>query len=1126
MQGSKDIVAFTSSGSGTYTASYKAKLLGPYTFSVWQANQGGLKGDYWENVWHSGTVESTKLNSTLNLVWGSLVTPYAGTYVSAAWEGFIKASYSETYTFYIWADDAVKVLLGQETLIDMWDVCCNEGSGARSMTAGELVHISVSWMQLQGEAKIKLEWKSFSQARQVIPSTALYYLEYIQDTPVQKDVDQGKSTASLCYVNNLVASMTAGQSYTIELYSVDANGNALSNPGDVFTLTFSGAASKTIDSAYDTDNRSNAAIVLTTAGTYSLDIQLYGTSIKNSPFSVKATAGTLSSAKSSTNLSTLIASGSLVANTGYSFAYSARDSYENSLTTSNASIVVTITWQSTYYTSPIGVTRPTDYDLKYGINYSGYADESSISFRIPRTAVYSISIKVNDAQLGTSTTMTIVPSTIYPAKSVPVYPSSSVLTAGSTYTVKVQGRDAYYNTIKSTVSSLTSTSMSATGPATLTTSMTDDGSNLGVYKGSLTFEKVGEYTISLSINGEAISNPTTTVTVSVGTSISTSKSEVTGLPSSVYVGASFSGTVYLRDAYSNTLTSYSGTLAVAVSGAESAAPTLTKNSDGSYSFTFTPSTTGTDSVSVTYNSNPITPTPKSFTVTPSHVTAAKSSFQTFSTTNIVGQPKLKISARDSTGNTITNPVNDVRMLPQAFSANFKGPKTYDISAKYDDLTDYLIDLETLVTAGDYSVVLSLLQQGGLQAFYYTSTDFTSLSGSLSTYNHAGTTPTTYTKVETTIDLNWGTAGPTEFSSSQTDNFSVVWEGFVRANYTETVTFYVTCSDLVRLTLGGSVLFNSLSSSTEVNSQSATASLVKHKFYEIKLEYVERLDSANVKLEWSSNSITRAVIPSANLFSKLNTDGSPYSLTLSPGDTAPSQCSLSDGSSNQQSYTANTYNEKTIQLTARDSYGNVKADSNEDFTATLISSKSSANVAVTGVSNGIYSLSFTATTTGTYNLRVYFLNGGGLNEFVTAATVVVKLSSVDSSKSEIEGNPDMRAGLASLYLLRTKTSFGEYLTTGGETIEATVSGVTNRQVPTDNIKVSDNGNGSYYIAVTIEELNSYTLEATVNGGVAVSKELTVTYGLVDETASTVTTNEPIVRRKIGRGRYSHSGSGPR
>jgi hypothetical protein len=989
LKGKRDFASFSSSGSGTYYASYKPKFKGPYTFAVWQLTQGGVKGDYWDNIWASGTVDTSKTDSTLDLTWdqSALITTYAGDFVSGVWQGFVKAEFSEEYTFYAWADDGVKVSVGQQTVIDSWETCCTEISGSQSLTAGELILLEVRWRQLQRKAKLKLEWKSYSRAREVIPAARLYYPDYLQDTPVQKDVVIGRSTAALCYQEGLTTPMTAESSYSINLYSVDGYGAALTNSGDVYSLEFTGTSSTSFVSSYSSSNLSTASVVLTKAESYSLAITLYGTHIKNSPFSVTVTAGTISSDQSTTGLSTLISSTTLVANTQYSYSFSAKDAYGNTVTTTSAKVQMTSTWQSDYYTSPIGVDYPTDYDANYGKNYEGYADSGSIYFTIPRAAEYSVVIMINDAEIGSATSMTIQHSSISAAKSIAVYPSSTS-TAGAAYSFKVQGRDLYYNSVKTTVSSLSSTSVTATGPATYTTTLSDDSSNLGVYSASLTFEKVGEYTLTVKVNGKAISNSGQKVTVS-SASASASQSEVTGLPSAAIVGDSVKGVIYMRDAYSNSLSSVSGTLAVAVSGAETLSPSVTQASDGTYSFTFTTTAIGTYSVSVTYDSSSVAPTPKSISVTVGQVRAAKSTLS-IGSDNVVGQTVLTITAKDSQGNTLSSPVDHPRMLPQAFSASLLGPTSLEITATYTDFSAYLIDLESVATAGDYSVVLSLLQQGGLQAFYYEADDFTSFSGSLSTHNHADTEPQTYTKIEPTIDLDWGTGSPSEFSSSHSDYFSVLWTGRLRANYTEDVTFYVTCSDLVRLTLGGEVLIDSLTSGSAVASQSAVKSLSEDKFYELTIEYVEKADEANIKLEWSSLRMSRHVVPSSALFALLNSEASPYSLTLKSGDTSAVDCTLSAYSGDSAAYNEATQDvEKLILLTAKDGYGNTRDTSAETFTATLEESGSSVTVSVTGESDGLYKLAFTAASAGTFDLRVYY-EKDGVSLLVKAETVTVSV----------------------------------------------------------------------------------------------------------------------------------------
>ncbi len=136
---------------------------------------------------------------------------------------------------------------------------------------------------------------------------------------------------------------------------------------------------------------------------------------------------------------------------------------------------------------------------------------------------------------------------------------------------------------------------------------------------------------------------------------------------------------------------------------------------------------------------------------------------------------------------------------------------------------------------------------GLKAQYYDALEF------------AGT-PVTQTDPQ--IDFDWMAGSPTPGIALET--FSVRWSGDILIPYGEEYTFYVTADDGVRLSVKGQSLIN------EWNEQSATeynakVTLEAGKKYPIVLEYFENGGVASVKLEWSSPTVSRQVIPSKYLY---------------------------------------------------------------------------------------------------------------------------------------------------------------------------------------------------------------------------------------------------------------------
>jgi alpha-L-fucosidase 2 len=118
------------------------------------------------------------------------------------------------------------------------------------------------------------------------------------------------------------------------------------------------------------------------------------------------------------------------------------------------------------------------------------------------------------------------------------------------------------------------------------------------------------------------------------------------------------------------------------------------------------------------------------------------------------------------------------------------------------------------------------------------------------------------RVDSVINFNWGTGSPSPLIN--TDNFSARWTGQVEPSYTETYTFYTTSDDGVRLWVNNQLLIDKWinQGSTEY---SATIALVAGQRYNIKLEYYEDTQGADVSLAWSSTSQTKQIIPQNKLF---------------------------------------------------------------------------------------------------------------------------------------------------------------------------------------------------------------------------------------------------------------------
>jgi mannan endo-1,4-beta-mannosidase len=138
---------------------------------------------------------------------------------------------------------------------------------------------------------------------------------------------------------------------------------------------------------------------------------------------------------------------------------------------------------------------------------------------------------------------------------------------------------------------------------------------------------------------------------------------------------------------------------------------------------------------------------------------------------------------------------------------------------------------------------------GLKAVYYDNINFTG---------------TTVSRIDPTINFNWGGGSP--HSSIAPDTFSARWTGFVVPQYSQTYTFYTTTDDGVRLWVDDKLIVDKFADQS-AREWSGTITLQAGVRYSIKMEYYENGGQAVCQLRWSSPSQPKQIIPQARLFSE-------------------------------------------------------------------------------------------------------------------------------------------------------------------------------------------------------------------------------------------------------------------
>lgn len=833
----------TDNKNGTMSASFAPPLAGPYTFSVIQLQPGGLYSNYWDNIWFLPPLDHSSITPELYLSWPEgLITNYSSQYISAKYFAFLYPPYNDSYTFYITAFDNFRLYINGILRLDGWNACCQEFSTTLKLITNNYYFLQIEYRQLDSSPSISLYWSSGRISKQVLPSAYLYWPVRVTGSPWVQYAGVGLSTPLNCYYSGPI-NLIAGEIGNYKMYSADARGQVIDNPNDVYTITFLGPSRYYFVSNYSGKGVSYSNLILGVSGNYSVSIQLYGKDIKNSPYSMQVFPGSTSAAYSYINY-TFSATAGIAQNINVSLF----DAFGNG--SQECCLSATIVYlNSSGFNSSIGLPDPDR--SSFGYNQSGVYSNGVISFTVYVAGFYNVSVYIKD-QLLSSYILSAQSSYLYAPNCAFAYLNTQV-TAGNYFIILVQARDLYYNNIL--YNTPDAVSFSATGPYAVQGQVAQSS---GTYNCSLLVTASGTYTLSLYIGNNPVSN-LPQLNVIQGT-LSLTASVIT-MPTYSISGVAVTATIYTKDVYSN-IRPGGDILTYSIIGSSSVAGTLTDLNNGTYSLVFTPYTVGTYTVNVYYNGL-LVYNPQVINITNSNVRGIYSQFSSFSQ-QVFGKGALNITSKDIGGN-VVYPVTNTYMGSQYYYAYVKGPQNITIQSTYTNNAYYQINVSNITAPGNYSVALALMEQYGLNGFYFKDTQFQGLYSTLNYHNIIGVSPAYYTSKDSSINFIFNNSPYSYF-------FSVYWTGNLLINASDNYTFYVQCDNQARLTINGLVLVNTISGSYTQGSTLLSNGI----FYPLVLEYINGGYNGYIRLLWSTSTKPQTIIASDYFYSETLSQASPYS----------------------------------------------------------------------------------------------------------------------------------------------------------------------------------------------------------------------------------------------------------
>ena len=138
---------------------------------------------------------------------------------------------------------------------------------------------------------------------------------------------------------------------------------------------------------------------------------------------------------------------------------------------------------------------------------------------------------------------------------------------------------------------------------------------------------------------------------------------------------------------------------------------------------------------------------------------------------------------------------------------------------------------------------------GLNAVYYSDANFSSLVEQ---------------RIDKKIDFNWDQDNPVDLVPDNT--FSIQWSGQIQPLYSDNYTFYFTSNGNTKLTINGSVLFNT-NDGENTTTKSGNIILQAGVKYDISIEYKEGTSNSMCLLEWESDSQVRQIVPYTQLYAQ-------------------------------------------------------------------------------------------------------------------------------------------------------------------------------------------------------------------------------------------------------------------
>ena len=304
------IKMFKKIGNGEYKVDYSILGNGILTINVYQLIQGGILGQYYNNIWFLEPFIEEKIDYKFDFNWdeNTNIINNLNDFISIRWIGALLSPENNVFTFSISSDDGIRIFINHKNVLDHLNSPCDDCNFSYNMKENEYYWIKIEFVQLQGPCRFKLYWQSSSRPQEIIPSEFLFYPEIVGNSPYNIEISLGNIHPSKCYVEKNEKTVFVGKLSKFNIIPVNINDKRItsidSSNNIIFDINIINKDSNNIkgnlyfQSKLDNTDISNpffyGEFIPLIPGEYTVNIKYGNVHIKNSPYNLTIIHGEIS----------------------------------------------------------------------------------------------------------------------------------------------------------------------------------------------------------------------------------------------------------------------------------------------------------------------------------------------------------------------------------------------------------------------------------------------------------------------------------------------------------------------------------------------------------------------------------------------------------------------------------------------------------------------------------------------------------------------------------------------------------------------------------------------------------------------------------------------------------------